>query len=104
MKAGYGTMTKSGSSAEEMFQRMKDLLAFGDGNDDSFQGPFEEGESCLVIGGLAIESKSGQVSLSGNLIITRDEEGLQLVRQLRGIVEEIYLLLDDDNINDVTPL
>jgi hypothetical protein len=94
---------KPGRSAEEMFQKMKDMMAHGEGNDNFFHGPFAETESNLVIGGLTVQSKSDRISFSGSLRITKDEEGLRLVKQLREIVEEIHLILDDMNVNDELP-
>ena len=49
--------------------------------------PFENESQALSIGGLNIENRVDQLELYGSLSLTRDQSGLAMALQLKGLID-----------------
>ncbi len=56
--------------------------------------PFQNESQSLAIGELTVENRVDQVELYGSLAITRDKAGLQLVRELKALVDATLAQLE----------
>ena len=50
----------------------------------------------LRIGDLEIENRVDRVTLTGDVVLTRDKAGLALARELQAIVDGVVKALEDD--------
>jgi hypothetical protein len=56
--------------------------------------PFRNERESLQIGDLTVENRIDRVSIYGSIDITRDREGLELARQLKGLLGLILAELE----------
>ena len=58
--------------------------------------PYANEADVLRIGGLEIENRIDRVSVTGDVVITKDKAGLALARELKAIVDGVVKTLEAD--------
>ncbi len=58
--------------------------------------PYANEADVLRIGGLEIENRVDRVTLTGDVVLTRDKAGLALARQLQALVNDVVKALEAD--------
>lgn len=58
--------------------------------------PFANEADSLEIGELTIENRLNQISLYGDLQITKDKRGLQQAKTLKAVLDAVVLVLEAD--------
>ena len=66
--------------------------------------PFKNEKDYLQIGDLTIENRLDRVSIFGSIDITRDQEGLAVARELKGILELTLAELENADLPDKVAL
>lgn len=62
---------------------------------DDFK-PFGDESTVLGIGNLDIENQTDRVTLHGDVVLTRDKQGLALAKQLKTVVDAVVKTLEAD--------
>ena len=63
--------------------------------DDEFQ-PYGNESELVRIGGLEIENRLDRLVLTGDLVLSRDQAGLALARELHGLLGRAISTLESD--------
>ena len=58
--------------------------------------PYANEADVLRIGELEIENRVDRVTLTGDVMLTRDQAGLALARQLQTVIGDVVKALEDD--------
>ena len=58
--------------------------------------PYATEADVLRIGELEIENRVDRVTLTGDVMLTRDQAGLALARQLQTVIGDVVKALEDD--------
>ena len=58
--------------------------------------PYANEADVLRIGDLEIENRVDRVTLTGDVVLTRDKAGLALARELQTILDSVVKALEDD--------
>ena len=58
--------------------------------------PYANESDVLRIGGLEIENRIDRVSMTGDVVITKDKAGLALAKELQSLVGDIVKALEAD--------
>lgn len=64
--------------------------------------PYANESDVLRIGGLEIENRIDRVSMTGDVVITKDKAGLALAKELQSLLGEIVKALEADKQLPVT--
>jgi hypothetical protein len=64
--------------------------------------PYANESDVLRIGGLEIENRIDRVSMTGDVVITKDKAGLALAKELQSLVGDIVKALEADKQLPVT--
>ena len=64
--------------------------------------PYANEADVLRIGGLEIENRIDRVSVTGDVVITKDKAGLALAKELQSLVGDIVKALEADKQLSVT--
>jgi hypothetical protein len=64
--------------------------------------PYANEADVLRIGGLEIENRIDRVSMTGDVVITKDKAGLALAKELQSLVGDIVKALEADKQLPVT--
>jgi hypothetical protein len=64
--------------------------------------PYANESDVLRIGGLEIENRIDRVSMTGDMVITKDKAGLALAKELQSLVGDIVKALEADKQLPVT--
>ena len=59
--------------------------------------PFANESDVLRIGNLEIENRIDRLSLTGDVVLTRDQAGLALTRELQGLLDQVVSALEAEN-------
>ena len=62
---------------------------------DQFK-PYANEADVLRIGALEIENRTDRVTLTGDVVLTRDQAGLALARQLEALLGDVVAALEAD--------
>jgi len=66
--------------------------------------PFANEADSVGIGDLTIENRADRVSIYGSLDLTRDKQGLEYARALKGLLDKVVRVLEaDKNLPDKLP-
>jgi len=58
--------------------------------------PYANESDVIRIGALEIENRTDRVSLTGDVVLTRDQAGLALARELQALVKQVVQVLEAD--------
>ena len=58
--------------------------------------PYANESDVIRIGALEIENRTDRVSLTGDVVLTRDQAGLALARELQALVKQVVQVLETD--------
>jgi len=58
--------------------------------------PYANESDVIRIGALEIENRTDRVSLIGDVVLTRDQAGLALARELQALVKQVVHVLEAD--------
>ena len=58
--------------------------------------PFANESDVLRIGHLEIENRTDRITLAGDVVLTRDQAGLALARELQALVNQVVQALEAD--------
>jgi len=58
--------------------------------------PYANESDVMRIGALEIENRTDRVSLTGDVVLTRDQAGLALARELQALVKQVVQVLGAD--------
>jgi len=64
---------------------------------DKFK-PYANEADVIRIGGLEIENRVDRVTLTGDIVLTKDKAGLALAKELQALVEEVTKALETDKV------
>ena len=59
--------------------------------------PYANEADVLRVGDLEIENRVDRVTLTGDVVLTRDQAGLALARQLQTVIGDVIKALEEDN-------
>jgi hypothetical protein len=59
--------------------------------------PYENETDVLHIGHLEVENRVDRVSLTGDVVLTRDQAGLALARELQTLIAQVIQALETDD-------
>jgi len=62
---------------------------------DTFK-PYANESDVLRIGALEIENRTDRVTLTGDVVLTRDQAGLALAKELQALLDEVVKALQAD--------
>lgn len=58
--------------------------------------PYADEADVLRIGGMEIENRLDRVTLTGDVVLTRDKVGLELAKDLLTLMSNVVKVLEDD--------
>jgi uncharacterized protein YuzE len=64
--------------------------------------PYDNETDVLRIGGLEVENRIDRVSMNGDVVITKDKDGLALAKELQSLLGDIVKALEADKQLPVT--
>lgn len=56
--------------------------------------PYADEHSVIRIGGLQVENRTDRVSITGDLVLTRDAAGLALAKHLQALMDQVVRTLE----------
>ena len=59
--------------------------------------PFANESTCIQINGLTVENRLDKISMFGSIEFTKDQAGLALIKQLKGIVDVVAVQLEAED-------
>lgn len=64
--------------------------------------PYANESDVIRIGALEIENRTDRISLTGDVVLTRDQAGLALARELQALVKQVVQALEAEEKLPVT--
>ena len=58
--------------------------------------PYADEHSVIRIGGLQVENRTDRVSITGDLVLTRDAAGLALAKHLQALIDQVVNTLESE--------
>lgn len=58
--------------------------------------PYANESDVIRIGGLEIENRTDRLSLTGDVVLTRDQAGLALAKELKALLDQVVSALEAD--------
>lgn len=58
--------------------------------------PYADEHSVIRIGGLQVENRTDRVSITGDLVLTRDAAGLALAKHLQALMDQVVNTLESE--------
>lgn len=59
--------------------------------------PYASESDVIRIGALEIENRTDRISLTGDLVLTRDQAGLALARELQALLKQVVQALEAED-------